>query len=79
MGKETSGLCRQLVPKQVFPLLYLFASAPSRDWRQFSENLLTVPGGFDLSGGMLGESLAEGLFQMANGHYIKGIITMLKK
>ena len=31
------------------------------------------------SGGMLSESLAEGLLQMANGHYIKGIITMLKK
>ena len=31
------------------------------------------------SGGMLGESLAEGLLQMANGHYIKGIITILQK
>ncbi len=31
------------------------------------------------SGGMMSESLAKGLLNMANGHYIKGILAMLKK
>jgi len=31
------------------------------------------------SGGMMRESLAEGLLQMANGHYIRGLAAMLKK
>lgn len=31
------------------------------------------------SGGAMSESLATGLLHMANGHYIKGIIAMLKK
>lgn len=31
------------------------------------------------SGGMMSDSLAEGLLHMANGHYIKGLRAMLKK
>ena len=31
------------------------------------------------SGGMMSDSLAEGLLHMANGHYIKGISAMLRK
>ena len=31
------------------------------------------------SGGVMSESLAEGLLHMANGHYIKGLAAMLKK
>ena len=31
------------------------------------------------SGGAMSDSLAQGLLHMANGHYIKGIIAMLKK
>ena len=31
------------------------------------------------SGGMMGDSLAQGMLHMANGHYIKGLIAMLKK
>ena len=30
-------------------------------------------------GGAMSDSLAQGLLHMANGHYIKGIIVMLKK
>ncbi len=31
------------------------------------------------SGGMMSESLAKGLLYMANGHYIKGLLAMLRK
>ena len=31
------------------------------------------------SGGTVSDSLAKGLLEMANGHYIRGIIAMLKK
>ena len=31
------------------------------------------------SGGMMSDSLAQGMLHMANGHYIKGILAMLKK
>ena len=31
------------------------------------------------SGGMMSDSLAQGMIHMANGHYIKGILAMLKK
>ena len=31
------------------------------------------------SGGMMSDSLAQGMLHMANGHYIKGLIAMLKK
>ena len=31
------------------------------------------------SGGAMSESLAQGLLEMANGHYIRGIKAMLKK
>ena len=30
-------------------------------------------------GGAMSDSLAEGLLHMANGHYIKGLVAMLKK
>ena len=31
------------------------------------------------SGGMMSDSLAQGMLEMANGHYIKGLAAMLKK
>ena len=31
------------------------------------------------SGGMMSESLAQGLLHMANGHYFKGLKALLKK